>query len=136
MKSTGYRILQALHFPYHTVCHLDRTDKDEHIENQFPDIAPYHRDRSRIGINNGRGCRKHRKDDAGKHNDCPLKAHGTITFDKAPAHALARLSRKRGKRDRGDGGIKVQFEKPAVHRHYHNERQHRDEQPADKCNRP
>ena len=27
------------------VCHLDRTDKDEHIEHQFPDIAPHHRDR-------------------------------------------------------------------------------------------
>ena len=35
---------------------------------QFPDIAPHHRDRSRIGIDHGRGSRKHRKDNAGKHD--------------------------------------------------------------------
>ena len=44
----------------------------------------------------------------------------------APADALARLSCKGGEGDRGDGGIKVQLEKPPVHRHNHNERQHRD----------
>ncbi len=136
MKSTGYRILQAHHFTHDTVCHLDRTDKDEHIEYQFPDIAPYHRDRSRIGVDDGRGCRKHRKDDAGKHDDCTLKAHGTIALDKAPAHILARLSRKGRQRHGSDGGIKIQLEKPAVHRHYHNERQHRDEQPAYQRDRP
>jgi len=48
------------------VCHLDRTDKDEHIEYQFPDIALHHRDRRRIGVDDWRGCRKHRKDNAGK----------------------------------------------------------------------
>lgn len=45
--------LQAHHFTHDTVCHLDRTDKDEHIEYQFPDIAPHHRDRSRIGLTTG-----------------------------------------------------------------------------------
>ena len=96
--------LQAHHFTHDTVCHLDRTDKDEHIEYQFLDIAPHHRDRSHIGIDHGRGSRKHRKDNAGKHDDCTLKAHGTITLDKAPADILARLSRKE---ERGTGAIAV-----------------------------
>lgn len=128
--------LKPHHFPYHTVCHFDRTDKDEHIEHQFPDITPHHRDRRRIGVDCGRGRRKHREDDAGKHNDCPLKAHGGVALDEALSHALARLSRKRGQRHGGDCGIKIQFKKPAVHRHYHNERQHRNEQPAYQRDRP
>ena len=32
--------------------------------------------------------------------------------------------------------VHIQFEKSSVHRHYHNERQDRDKQSADKSNRP
>ena len=46
-------LLQAHHFSYNTVCHFDRTDKDEHIEHKLPDIAPYHCNR-RIGIDHRR----------------------------------------------------------------------------------
>ncbi len=36
--------------------------------------------------------------------------HGGIALDKALADALARLSRKSGKRNRGNGGVKVELE--------------------------
>ena len=51
-KALNFIPLKPHHFPYHTLCHLNRTDKDEHIEH----------------------------------------------LDKALSLALARFSRKRGKR--------------------------------------
>ena len=46
--------IEAHHVSYNTVCNFDRTDKDEHIEHKLPDIAPYHCNRRRIGIDHRR----------------------------------------------------------------------------------
>ena len=61
--------LQAHHFSYNTVCHFDRTDKDEHIEHKLPDIAPYHCNRRSIGIDHRRRRSKQGKDNADKHDN-------------------------------------------------------------------
>ena len=129
-------LLKPHHLTHDTVCHLDRTHEDEHIEHKLPDIAPHHRHRRCIGIDRRGCCRKEGEDDAGKHDNRSLQTYGGVAFDEALSHALARWACKGGKRHWCDGGVEVELEKPAVHRHNHNEWQHRDEQPADERHRP
>lgn len=46
--------LQPHHLTHNPVCHLHCPYKHEHVENQLPDIAPYHCDCRRIRIDCGR----------------------------------------------------------------------------------
>ena len=77
--------LNAHHLLHKSVCHLHCADQNEHVENQLADVAPHHRSRSCIRIDNRRAGGKHREDDAGQDDDCTLQAYRRIAFHEALA---------------------------------------------------
>ena len=54
--SKRFAPLQPHHFPDDPVGHLYRADQDEHVEDQFCNVATYHRYRCGVGLDDGRRC--------------------------------------------------------------------------------
>ena len=94
-------LLEAHHFPYHMVGHLDAAHQNKHIKGNFANIAPHHRGRRSVRVNNRRGTGEHGEDDTGQHDDGPLQTDGGVAFEKALAYILAGFP---GKSRQGDGG--------------------------------
>lgn len=92
--SKRFAPLQPHHLPDDPVGHLYRADQDEHVKDHLPDIAPHHRYGCGIGLDGGRRCGKVGEDDAREHNDCAFQTHGSVAFEKASPHVLARLPGK------------------------------------------
>ena len=87
---------QPHHFPHNAVGHLDAAHQNEHIERQFPDIAPYHGSRRRTCVNGGRGAGEHGEDTQ------PQKSVEGAVFRQAEfetlRQAIARLPEKQRSR--------------------------------------
>ena len=90
------RFLQPHHLPHDPVCHFHGTYENEHIEDQFSDVAPHHRSSCRSRIHHrGRGC-KGGENDTGQNDDGSFQADGSVAFEKALANALGGFSGKGG----------------------------------------
>ena len=66
--------LQSHHLAHNAVRHADAANKDEHIKNKLPDIAPNHSCRRSVRIYHRRRGRKHGEDDTGQHDNRTLQA--------------------------------------------------------------
>ena len=92
--------LSSHHLSDNAVAHLDRSNENEHIKEQFAYIIPYLRDRCRIGVYYGRRRSKHREYNAGQYDNRTFKQYGAAAFDEGLAHILTRFTGEGGQRDR------------------------------------
>ncbi len=95
--SCSFSASQSHHLSYDPVSHLDGAYKDQHVEDQFSDIAPDHTCRCRVRIDRRRTPGEYREYNAGQHDDRTFQTDSGIAFQEALAHVLRRLTGKGGK---------------------------------------
>ena len=123
-------LLQPHDLFHNAVAHFHGPYQHQQVEHQLPDIAPHSGDGGHVRIYRRRGGCHDGEDDAGQGNDGPFQTHSGIGAEEVFTHIAGGFPRKAGERNRGDGGVHIEFKHPAIHRQNHDERQNGDEQAA------